>query len=636
MEVLLNKVHTKPILFSGDYKKSTIYSKGEKPIYNQQQSERLLTELDKMSSINTSSIVKNDFELNLSLDELYKRTDKEYLTVKEFLKPDSVEYTSLAKGDKEALKHLVKAADIVDKINMQLDNHHNLAFKEYLEKETSKGNEKAILTKVLFDAQRGMCSKDRNMQKIDLAKGISTKPGIGFYPEDLSKEEFHAILIDMLNNGKKEEVNKILNQRTVVERQGNELVGIDFVDKFSDDFKELASELREAAKTSTNEAFNEYLCLQAKALETADPMLDAYADKQWATLQDTPLEFTITRENYEDEFTETVLENPELKMLLDENGIYPLAKDTLGGRVGIINKNGTEDILKVKKYLPLMAENMPFSDEYEQSISQNKKIKQTMVDVDMVYATGHVGQYRGTITLAENLPNSDKLSLKVLDGGRRNVYHRQIRLITSANDEEQLKKRLDATLKPELHKYYNSEAYHWFTIGHENGHSLGPKNGKDSLGKYKSVIEENKADMISISMLDLLTDAGLYTPEQRKQIIVTFAIDSMVMAKPPMSKAHRFRSVMQNYFLIKEGAINISKDGILDVDIDKVVPATRKMLEQIIKLQMSGDIASAEKYVNDNFVWTPEMEAMAENIRKTSKALSGKLENKLADKLLNE
>ena len=26
----------------------------------------------------------------------------------------------------------------------------------------------------------------------------------------------------------------------------------------------------------------------------ADPMLDGYADKKWATLQDTPLEFTIT------------------------------------------------------------------------------------------------------------------------------------------------------------------------------------------------------------------------------------------------------------------------------------------------------------------------------------------------------
>ena len=173
---------------------------------------------------------------------------------------------------------------------------------------------------------------------VELAKGVSMRPGKGFYPQDLEKEEFHAILIKMIKAGKVDEVAKILNQRTVIERLGNELVAIDYVDKFHDDFDYMASELEKAAEVSTNEDFNEFLRLQAKALRKADPMLDAYADKKWAELQDTPLEFTITRENYSDEMTETVYENPELKALLDENGIVPVAKDFLGGRVGIINK----------------------------------------------------------------------------------------------------------------------------------------------------------------------------------------------------------------------------------------------------------------------------------------------------------
>ena len=41
--------------------------------------------------------------------------------------------------------------------------------------------------------------------------------------------------------------------------------------------------------------------------------------------------------------------------------IVPVAKDFLGGRVGIINKKGTDAILGVKNYLPLMAKNMPFN-----------------------------------------------------------------------------------------------------------------------------------------------------------------------------------------------------------------------------------------------------------------------------------
>lgn len=596
--------------------------------------EKLMKELDKMSMINNVNISSKDYELNLSKEELEKRTHKDYLTTKKMLAVDAPEYLALSEGDKEALKHLVRAAVVLDKVNMQLDNPNNLPFKEYLEREIAKGNENAKLSKILFDAQKGVCSLDRESNMIELAKGVKMRAGKGIYPQDLEKEEFHAIIIKMLKEGEKDEVAKILNQRSVVERDGDELKAIDYVDKFKEDFEYMAEELEKAAETSTNADFNEFLKLQAKALRTADPMLDGYADKKWATLQDTPLEFTITRENYSDEMTETVVENPELKALLDEAGIVPVAKDFLGGRVGIINKKGTDAILNVKKYLPLMAQNMPFKDKYVQNISPDKESKQTMVDADLVAVTGDVGEFRAGITLAENLPNDDKVSIQKLDGGRRNVYHRQIRLITSEDAKEKMQKRLNAILNSELHKYYNDEADHWFTVGHENGHSLGPKSGTEGLGKYKSIIEENKADMVSLSMLDILTEAGMYTPEQREQIIVTYAADNMMTSKPTLSQAHRVRSVMQNYFFIKEGAITISPEGVLDINIEKMVPTARKMIEEIIQVQLSGDFDRGEKYVNDYFVWTPEMETMALNIRKVSKTLNGKVESPLADELL--
>lgn len=180
---------------------------------------------------------------------------------------DAPEYLELAEGDKEALKHLVKAAVVLDKVNMQLDNPNNLPFKEYLEAEISKGNEQAKLTKILFDAQKGVCSLDRESNMIELIKGVSERPGKGVYPQDLEKDEFHAILIKMLKDGKVDDVAKILNQRSVVERVGNELVATDYVDKFKDDFAYMASELEKAAETSTNADFNEFLILQAKLSE---------------------------------------------------------------------------------------------------------------------------------------------------------------------------------------------------------------------------------------------------------------------------------------------------------------------------------------------------------------------------------
>lgn len=572
-----------------------------------------------------------DFTLNLSREELEKRTNKDYLNTKKMLTPDAPEYTELADGDKNALKHLVRAAYILEKINMQIDNPHNLDFKAFLEKEIENGNEDAKLTKILFDAQKGINAIDTMSNKINLAKGLTEHLGKGVYPEDLSKEEFHAILTKMINEGKIDDVKKILTQRSVVERNGDKLIGIDYIDKYKEDFAKMADELDLARETSTNADFNEYLELQAKALREADPMLDAYADKKWATLQDTPLEFTITRENYEDEMTGTIAENKELSELLNAHEITPTPKDFLGGRVGIVNKKGTEALMAIKKYLPELAKNMPFADEYEQNISTTGDTKQTMVDVDLVAVTGDVGAYRGGITLAENLPNDDKLSLKI-GGGRRNVYHRQIRFISNI---AKLQERLDEILDKEQHKYYLDEADHWFTIGHENAHSLGPKKACETLGKYRNIIEENKADMGSLAFVDLLTELGMYTEEQRKQIIVTTVADNFLKSKPTLSQAHRVRTVMQNKYFADRGAYVII-DGKIHVNIDKVVPIAKEMLSEIIRIQIDGDFDKAEKYVLDNFVWTDNMELIAQKLQKVSKYLNGRTESPLAELLLKD
>jgi len=582
---------------------------------------------------NTKQRVKEEnymreFEFNLSMEELEKRTNKDYLITKKMLKADAPEYLELAQGDKEALKHLVKGAYILEKINMQLDCHHNLDFKAFLDREIAKGNKQAELTKILFDAQKGINAIDTMSNKINLAKGIVEMPGKGVYPEDLSKEEFHNILTKMLNEGMEDEVKKILTQRSVVERNGEYLKGTDYIDKFKEDFSKMADELELASKVSTNADFNEYLQLQAEALRKADPMLDAYADKKWATLQDTPLEFTITRENYEDEMTGTIVENKELSKLLEKHGISPVPKDFLGGRVGIVNKKGTDALMAIKQYLPTLAQNMPFCDEYEQNINPNQDAKQTMVDVDLVAVTGDVGEYRGGITLAENLPNDDKLSLTI-GGGRRNVYHRQIRFIS---DMKKLQERLDEILDKEQHQYYLDEADHWFTIGHENAHSLGPKKACETLGKYRNIIEENKADMGSLAFVDLLTELGMYTEEQRKQIIVTTIADNFLKSKPTLSQAHRVRTVMQNKYFSERGAYDII-DGKIHVNIDKVVPIAKEMLSEIVRIQIEGDFDKAEKYVLDNFVWTDNMELIAQKLQKVSKTLNGRTESELAQVL---
>lgn len=570
------------------------------------------------------------FELNLTEEELKKRTDKTYLLTKTMISAGSDSYKNLADGDKEALVHLLKAGKILEDVYLRQDNEKNKDFKKFLEEETEKGNELARLSLILFNAQKGMNAIDRESNMVCLAKGEAPTDGKGFYPVDLSADEFHTILIKMLKENKISEVKNILTQRSMVVRDGEYLKGVDYTEFFKDEFTKAADELEIAAKTSTNKDFNEYLILQAKALRDNDPMLDAYADKKWAELQeDAVLEFTISREQYADMLTGTAIENEELKLLLDENKIEPLAKDSIGIRIGIINKEGTENLLKIKKYIPLLAGYMPFKDEYEQNITEGDD-RQTMVDVDLAALYGDEGAYRGGITVAQNLPNNDKLSLTI-GGGRRNVYHRQIREI---KDKEKLQKRLDATLDKDLHKYFNAEASHKFTIGHENVHSLGPKNGTEALGKYKNIIEENKADMGSMAFLDILVKEGMYTEEEKKQIIVTFCAGNFMKSEPPISQAHRVRSVMQTKYFLDHGAVSVDNEGRIHVDIEKVVPTAAKMLEEIVRIQIDRDFNKAEAYIRKNFVWTDEMERVAKNLRITDTELNGRVEYPLADELL--
>lgn len=572
------------------------------------------------------------FTLGLSTEELERRTNKDALPSTTMLKVDAPEYLNLAQGDKDALKHLVKAGKILEEVHLKLDNPKNIPFREFLKKEIEKGNKDAEMAMKMFLGQKGMNALDTESHMVNLAKGVEETDGKGFYPEDLQAEEFQNILIKMLKEGKAEEVKKIVNQRSVVFRDGDELKAVDYTELFKDEFEKMAEEFEKAAETSTNTDFNEYLKLQAKALRVADPMADAYADKKWATLQDTPLELTITRECYDDTLSTSISENKELLKMLDEKGIQVYPKDSLGCRVGIINKESTNDLLKIKKFLPEMAKMMPFNDQYTQNIKPDGDSKQTMVDVDLLMLAGDCGAYRGGVTLAENLPNDDKMSLTI-GGGRRNVYHRQIRL---GAKPEKIKERLNALLDPEQHQYYNLEADHWFTIGHENTHSLGPTQGREKLGKYQSIIEENKADVGAVSFIDMLTEKGMYTQEQRLQILVTFAADNFLKAKPELTQAHRVRSIMQAQFLLREGAIEVNDKGIVHVNIEKVVPAMAKMLKEAIRVQLSQDVNEAEKYVNEYFVWDDKCEKVAENLRKISKKLNGYLETPLADELAKE
>ena len=560
----------------------------------------------------------------MSLKELKKRTSKSHYKGIKFLSPDSREVKKLSKDDLLVLMHLTRAAEQLNTVHLKLENAHNMEFLQFLNEESEKGNEKAILARKMFLSQKSAFSPDTLGVQTSLTTDFQKTPGLGYFPEDLAPQKFHEILFEMLKKGKKKEVQRILNQRTIVRYDGDELKAIDFTEEFKEEFKIVCDELEKAKTHSKDKSFNKYLEYQIQALQAENPRLDARADKQWAKLSRSKFEFTITRECYDETLTKTIYENAELMKKLSEAGVTVYAKDSLGARVGIVNKRGTRLLKKLKNLVYISAKHMPYSNEYSQEIADERQNKQTAVDVDLITLAGDEGAYRASIVLAQNLPNDDKLSL-ALGGGRRNVYHRQVRL--SGN-----KKVYKNLICDEQFSFYDADADHWAVICHENTHSLGPKS-HNKLGKYSAILEEYKADMGMYAFLDEFVDAGEFKEVDAKKIMTTSLSHSFLKGKPNLTQAHRTRSVMICNRMLTEKAIML-KDEKLVFDYEKIKSLTKKMLAEVIRLQIDADVKKAEDYVIKWFVWTDEINKVAEILKKHSKTLNGYLIEPLKEAFL--
>lgn len=397
----------------------------------------------------------NGYEIALSEEELDKIINEQTVPV-ELIDKNFKGYQALSDGDKKALQHLVNAGKIMNDVSLEQDHSLNRVLKKGLEDAAGKSRH-AAKALMLFNSLNGVEGSNGIDEKhIEIFKGISAKPGRNFYPEDLSVEEFHRIIKRMLEQGRDDEVRKILSVRTMVRREGDELKAIDYTEYFAREFSEIANQLELAAHYTTDELLKDYLGWQAQALLQNNEDMDMLADKHWAMMQNTDLEFTLSRENYDDAMSGTICENKELSEMLAERGIEVNSKDMLGVRVGIVNKEGTALLLKFKDHMKKLAKLMPYADQYEQNVASGGELKQTMVDVDLAALCGDYAQCRGAITTAQNLPNNDKLSVKC-GGGRRNVYHRQVRM---SRDKKRDVELLKALVRPDFHKYFNPEAEH--------------------------------------------------------------------------------------------------------------------------------------------------------------------------------
>ena len=320
----------------------------------------------------------------------------------------------------------------------------------------------------------------------------------------------------------------------------------------------------------------------------------------------------LVREPYRDTLTESVMKNEMIKQFLINKGVVVSQKDLLGFRVGIVNKNGSNKLLNLKKLIPNLAQQMPNYDKYKDKSNDEEVYKNySMVDVDIIKLTGIIGAYRGQINCAELLPNDNKQS--VIEGsGKRFVFHRQMKSLQyNKEKQEQKAKELLSETQKEL---YDEEAFYWYQMGMNIAQKFGPKIENSELGN----------------------DLGFYESEELvKKIKISSVIRMFLKEKPNFNESELVNKVIINNILLENNVYQITNGKIVIYE-ENIKDAANTSLTNVIDILLNNNKTQAEEFYKIYFEWSNELDETSKILKKYDNELHFFAENELADYLLKE
>jgi hypothetical protein len=540
-----------------------------------------LRELTPLKFSGTKLDADGAFEINLTdaqMDLVLEKTQTIPLK-----KPAA--YEQLSQGNKRALPHLVRVAQIMGDVYLQQLHPDNLKAKTLLEQSSAEGNRTAQKALDLFKLQNGlegMTRHTRQSRPLRIFKDKALQPGKAFYPADLSKDE----LVDYLLRHP-DEIQDILKDDTIVKRDGSRLKAVPFNTAFRKEYDEMAQELERAAQETDHAGLKKYLVLQAKAFRSRDGgQWQTDANAAWLEgMKDSPIEFFVTTSYYNDRLMGDVASDPRLQKILKERGIRNFPKNTLGARLGLRNPKADAMIKNYRKHLADFSRSLPLAEQYP-ALKPEQLDALSLADVDMIALSGNqIAMPSGAISAWNAKPNRD--------GKARIVFYRPCYMTYRA--PEDLQKYLNALVEPSQRHWATSHGVFSELLGHELGHSLGPAESRDgrdrsvALGKYSNLLEESKADMVSLLMTKYLQDIGDLDTQQARNNYLSWAVMFLPNRRPDINEPHRIGDVLELNYFIQHDAIQVDATGMLRIIPEKFPEVSRKMLTEIIEMQLGGN-----------------------------------------------
>ncbi len=461
----------------------------------------------------------------------------------------NTDLSHLSKNEVELVKVFLEIAKIMDDLFWQQ------AF-----------GDKSIIEAIEDDATRefaminyGPWERLNNM--MPFVDGFDKKPlGAGFYPSDITKEEFEAF----------EDENKA-SLYTIVKRDAD---GNLYTNWYRDEYKEELAKvdalMEKAIGLAEDAGLKKYLEERRKAFQTDDYLA---SDMAWMDMKDSNLDFIVGPiENYEDR-------------------LYG-AKAAYEAFILVKDVEWSKDLAKFTQMLPELQRELPCEPQFKQEVPGTE----SDINVyEVIYYGGDCNA--GSKTIAINLPNDERVHLE--KGARR----LQLKNSMKAKFDEILMPIAEMIMSEDQLENVKFDAFFSNVTFHEVAHGLGIKNtvnGKGpvrtALGDQYSAWEEAKADILGLYMVTSLIEKGEITNITQDDAYATFIAGILRSVRFGAASAHGGANMMCFNYFEDHQAFTRNSDGKYVIDFEKAKEAMESWAALVLKVEGEGDIDFAKEY----------------------------------------
>jgi hypothetical protein len=397
--------------------------------------------------------------------------------------------------------------------------------------------------------------------------GAPHPPGAGYYPPDMTKEEFAAWVA-----AHPEDRALFEGLYHVIRRRDGGLVAVPYSSEYGEWLVPAADHLLAAAGATGNASLRRFLELRAAAFAS-----DEYteSDMAWMDL-DSPVEVTI--------------------------GPYEVYEDGLFGYKAAFEAFVTVDVpaesarlTRYKELLPALEANLPIPEEHK---NPNRGSESPIRVVDVVFSGGDTKA--GIQTIAFNLPNDE--AVRAAKGSKKVLLRNVIR----AKYDRILLPIAARTLAEDQAGLVSFDAFLAEVLHHELSHGLGPGfitvDGRQTevrleLKDLYSVLEEAKADVMGIYDLLELMERGEVPGELRAALEPTYVAGLFRSARFGVHEAHGRGVIAQFNYLLAKGALEVDAHGRFRSVSERFPEGIRDLLHDMLMLQATGDYAGTAAFL---------------------------------------